>query len=82
MCHFQVSSHCWWFPFCHRCAVWPPIAASLHRHTGGSTLCFGPVYCPMSEMCGDSKIDTALSSACHTDCQYYFSSPQLQGHLN
>ncbi|CAI9598047.1 unnamed protein product, partial [Staurois parvus] len=18
MCHFQVSSHCWWVPFCHR----------------------------------------------------------------
>ncbi|CAI9569055.1 unnamed protein product, partial [Staurois parvus] len=18
MCHFQVSTHCWWVPFCHR----------------------------------------------------------------
>ncbi|CAI9545583.1 unnamed protein product [Staurois parvus] len=28
MCHFQVSSHCWWVPFCHRVLVWPPIAAA------------------------------------------------------
>ncbi|CAI9595041.1 unnamed protein product [Staurois parvus] len=21
MCHFQVSSHCWWVPFCHRVLV-------------------------------------------------------------
>ncbi|CAI9565763.1 unnamed protein product, partial [Staurois parvus] len=29
MCHFQVSSHCWWVPFCHRVLAdyGPPIAA-------------------------------------------------------
>ncbi|CAI9617829.1 unnamed protein product [Staurois parvus] len=30
MCHFQVSSHCWWVPFCHRVLAdyGPPIAAA------------------------------------------------------
>ncbi|CAI9545024.1 unnamed protein product [Staurois parvus] len=59
MCHFQVfSSHCWWFPFCHRVLLWPPIAAAIHRHTLWTPHSgFGPVDCPMSEVCDDSKID-------------------------
>ncbi|CAI9557206.1 unnamed protein product [Staurois parvus] len=31
MCHiFQISSHCWWVPFCHRVLAdyGPPIAAA------------------------------------------------------
>ncbi|CAI9538815.1 unnamed protein product [Staurois parvus] len=32
MCHFQVSSHCWWVPFCHRVLYGPPIAAASHRY--------------------------------------------------
>ncbi|CAI9545356.1 unnamed protein product [Staurois parvus] len=28
MCHFQVSSHSCWFPFCHRLLYGPPIAAA------------------------------------------------------
>ncbi|CAI9609738.1 unnamed protein product [Staurois parvus] len=42
MCHFQVSSHCWWVPFFHRVSVWPPIAAALHRHTVAPHSGFGP----------------------------------------
>ncbi|CAI9587059.1 unnamed protein product [Staurois parvus] len=56
MCHFQVSSHCWWVPFFHS-AVWPPIAAALHRHTVAPHSGFGPVTAQMSEVCGDSKIN-------------------------
>ncbi|CAI9573233.1 unnamed protein product, partial [Staurois parvus] len=38
MCHFQVSSHCWWVPFCHRVLAdyGPPIAAAR------PVICHGP----------------------------------------
>ncbi|CAI9613536.1 unnamed protein product, partial [Staurois parvus] len=29
MCHFQVSSHCWWVPFCHR-VLSPDTAGGFH----------------------------------------------------
>ncbi|CAI9541388.1 unnamed protein product, partial [Staurois parvus] len=37
---FQVSSHCWWVPFCHRVLAdyGPPIA------TARSVICHGPLY--------------------------------------
>ncbi|CAI9609285.1 unnamed protein product, partial [Staurois parvus] len=59
MCHFQVSSHCWWVPFCHRVLAdyGPPIAAASTPPHCGSTLWFWPVTAQMSEVCGDSKID-------------------------
>ncbi|CAI9549992.1 unnamed protein product [Staurois parvus] len=42
MCHFQVSSHCWWVPFCHRVLAdyGPPIAAAR------PVICHGPPYRP------------------------------------
>ncbi|CAI9618121.1 unnamed protein product [Staurois parvus] len=37
MCHFQVSSHCWWVPFCHRVLYGLPLllhlTATLWLHT-------------------------------------------------
>ncbi|CAI9593674.1 unnamed protein product [Staurois parvus] len=42
MCHFQVSSHCWWVPFCHRVAVWPPIAAASTATLWLQTLVLAP----------------------------------------
>ncbi|CAI9558012.1 unnamed protein product, partial [Staurois parvus] len=38
--HFQVSSHCWWVPFCHRVLAdyGPPIAAAR------PVICHGPPY--------------------------------------
>ncbi|CAI9597306.1 unnamed protein product [Staurois parvus] len=56
MCHFQVSSHCWWVPFCHRVRYGLPLLLPPPPHCG-STLWFWPRDCPMSEVCGDSKID-------------------------
>ncbi|CAI9572502.1 unnamed protein product [Staurois parvus] len=40
MCHFQVSSHCWCVPFCHRVLAdyGPPIAAAR------PLICHGPLY--------------------------------------
>ncbi|CAI9554566.1 unnamed protein product, partial [Staurois parvus] len=40
MCHFQVSSHCCWVPFCHRVLAdyGPPIAAAR------PLICHGPLY--------------------------------------
>ncbi|CAI9589507.1 unnamed protein product, partial [Staurois parvus] len=40
MCHFQVSSHCWCVPFCHRVLAdyGPPIAAAR------PVICHGPPY--------------------------------------
>ncbi|CAI9589865.1 unnamed protein product [Staurois parvus] len=56
MCHFQVSSHCWWVPFCHRCCM-ASHCCCLHCHTVAPHSGFGPVTAQMSEVCGDSKID-------------------------
>ncbi|CAI9588037.1 unnamed protein product, partial [Staurois parvus] len=56
MCHFQVSSHSCWFPFCHRLLYGLPCCC-LHRHTVAPNTGFGPVTGQMSEVCGDSKID-------------------------
>ncbi|CAI9550388.1 unnamed protein product, partial [Staurois parvus] len=40
MCHFQVSSHSCWFPFCHRLLAdyRPPIGAARPK------ICHGPPY--------------------------------------
>ncbi|CAI9576899.1 unnamed protein product [Staurois parvus] len=56
MCHFQVSSHCWWVPFCHR-VLYGLHCCCLHRHTVAPHSGFDPVTAQMSEVCGDSKID-------------------------
>ncbi|CAI9602200.1 unnamed protein product, partial [Staurois parvus] len=42
MCHFQVSSHCWCVPFCHRVLAdyGPPIAAAR------PVICHGPPVPP------------------------------------
>ncbi|CAI9613863.1 unnamed protein product, partial [Staurois parvus] len=48
MCHFQVSSHCWWVPFCHRVLAdyGPPIAAAR------PVICHGP---PPSSCCCQAR---------------------------
>ncbi|CAI9538304.1 unnamed protein product [Staurois parvus] len=46
MCHFQVSSHCWWFPFFVIGCCMASHCCCLHRHTVGSTLWFWPRDCP------------------------------------
>ncbi|CAI9615797.1 unnamed protein product [Staurois parvus] len=56
MCHFQVSSHCWWVPFCHR-VYGLPLLLPPPPHCGSTHSGFGPVTAQMSEVCGDSKID-------------------------
>ncbi|CAI9605048.1 unnamed protein product, partial [Staurois parvus] len=57
MCHFQVSSHCWWFPFFVIGCCMASHCCCLHRHTVAPHSGFGPVTAQMSEVCGDSKID-------------------------
>ncbi|CAI9603212.1 unnamed protein product, partial [Staurois parvus] len=58
MCHFQVSSHSCWFPFCHRLLYGLPLLLpKIHRHTVAPNTGFGPVTGQMSEVCGDSKIN-------------------------
>ncbi|CAI9572365.1 unnamed protein product [Staurois parvus] len=56
MCHFQVSSHCWWVPFCHRVLYGLPLLLPPPPHVAPHSG-FGPVTAQMSEVCGDSKID-------------------------
>ncbi|CAI9557954.1 unnamed protein product, partial [Staurois parvus] len=56
MCHFQVSSHSCWFPFCHRLLYGLPLLLPPPPHCG-SKHWFWPVTGQMSEVCGDSKID-------------------------
>ncbi|CAI9561288.1 unnamed protein product [Staurois parvus] len=58
MCHFQVSSHCWWVPFCHRVLYMAShCCCCLHRTLWLHTLVLPLVTAQMSEVCGDSKID-------------------------
>ncbi|CAI9588504.1 unnamed protein product, partial [Staurois parvus] len=45
MCHFQVSSHCWWVPFFHRVLYGLPIVLPPPPHCG-STLWFWLRDCP------------------------------------
>ncbi|CAI9623228.1 unnamed protein product [Staurois parvus] len=66
MCHFQVSSHCWWVPFCHRLLYGLPLLLPPPPHCG-STLWFWPVTAQMIEVCGDSKIDGAHLHVILTD---------------
>ncbi|CAI9602415.1 unnamed protein product [Staurois parvus] len=43
VCHFQVSSHCWWFPiFVIGCCYGPPIACCLHATLWLHTLVLAP----------------------------------------
>ncbi|CAI9547431.1 unnamed protein product [Staurois parvus] len=57
MCHFQVSSHSCWFPFCHRLLAdyRPPICAARPLNlpwaprTAWSTLLLGP-QCDMGSL--------------------------------
>ncbi|CAI9534908.1 unnamed protein product [Staurois parvus] len=47
MCHFQVSSHCWWVPFCHR-VLSPHTAGGFHFVIGccmASHCCCQPLIC-------------------------------------
>ncbi|CAI9535735.1 unnamed protein product [Staurois parvus] len=57
MCHFQVSSHCWWVPFCHRVLYGLPLLLPPPPHCGSTLWFWPPVTAQMSEVCGDSKID-------------------------
>ncbi|CAI9557679.1 unnamed protein product [Staurois parvus] len=57
MCHFQVSSHCWWVPFFVIGCCMASHCCCLHRRTVAPHSGFGPVTAQMSEVCGDSKID-------------------------
>ncbi|CAI9538076.1 unnamed protein product [Staurois parvus] len=45
MCHFQVSSHCWWVSFCHSVLYGLPLLLPPPPHCG-STLWFWPRDCP------------------------------------
>ncbi|CAI9619653.1 unnamed protein product [Staurois parvus] len=47
MCHFQVSSHSCWFPFCHRLLAdyRPPIGAARPQ------ICHGPPYRLVTRCC-------------------------------
>ncbi|CAI9551971.1 unnamed protein product [Staurois parvus] len=57
MCHFRVSSHCCWVPFCHRVLYGIPWLAASTATSVAPNSGFGPVTAQMSEVCGDSKID-------------------------
>ncbi|CAI9596709.1 unnamed protein product [Staurois parvus] len=81
MCHFQVSSHCWWVPFCHRVLYGLPLLLPHRPHCGSTHSGFGPVTAQMSEVCGDSKIDGTHLHVILTDSISSLPS-RLQGHLN
>ncbi|CAI9551892.1 unnamed protein product [Staurois parvus] len=66
MCHFQVSSHCWCVPFFHRVLYGLPLLLPP-RHTVAPHSGFGPVTAQMSEVCGDSKIDSTHLHVILTD---------------
>ncbi|CAI9597910.1 unnamed protein product, partial [Staurois parvus] len=54
MCHFQVSSHCWWVSiFVIGCCM-ASHCCCLHATLWLHTLVLAPVTAQMSEVCGDS----------------------------
>ncbi|CAI9551605.1 unnamed protein product, partial [Staurois parvus] len=68
MCHFQVSSHSCWFPFCHRLLAdyRPPIGAARPQ------ICHGPPYRlvtllqgPLCDMGPCTASHCSHSSMCH-----------------
>ncbi|CAI9617922.1 unnamed protein product [Staurois parvus] len=82
MCHFQVSSHCWWFHFFIGRCMAIPLLLCLHCHTVAPHSGFGPVTAQMSEVCGDSKIDGTHLHVILTDSISFLFPSRLQGHLN
>ncbi|CAI9559004.1 unnamed protein product [Staurois parvus] len=46
MCHFQVSSHCWWVPFFFIGCCMASHCCCLHRHTVAPHSGFWPRDCP------------------------------------
>ncbi|CAI9564352.1 unnamed protein product, partial [Staurois parvus] len=58
MCHFQVSSHSCWVPFCHRVLAdyGPPIAAAR------PLICHGPLYRLLMLL--------PRSTVCHAMCPF------------
>ncbi|CAI9554808.1 unnamed protein product [Staurois parvus] len=46
MCHFQVSSHCWWVPFWSHRVCMASHCCCLHRHTVAPHFWFWPRDCP------------------------------------
>ncbi|CAI9570676.1 unnamed protein product [Staurois parvus] len=81
MCHFQVSSHCWWVPFFHRVLYGLPLLLPPPPHCAPHSG-FGPVTAQMSEVCGDSKIDGTHLHVILTDSIISLPPSRLQGHLN
>ncbi|CAI9542628.1 unnamed protein product [Staurois parvus] len=76
MCHFQVSSHCWWVSiFCHRVLYGLSIAAASTATLWLHTLVFGPVNCPNVVKCAVILRSTASSCMSLLTDSYYFSSP-------
>ncbi|CAI9622078.1 unnamed protein product, partial [Staurois parvus] len=85
MCHFQVSSHCCWFPFCHRVLAdyGPPIAAAR------PLICHGPLYIPPPHAAARSRVSHGslyglpllLSPSPHTLPCATFRSPHTAGVL-
>ncbi|CAI9531496.1 unnamed protein product, partial [Staurois parvus] len=53
MCHFQVSSHCWWVPFCHRVLAdyGPPIAAAQARKSVMGPCTASSCCCQVQSVC-------------------------------
>ncbi|CAI9616253.1 unnamed protein product [Staurois parvus] len=42
MCHFQVSSHCWWVPFFHRVLYGLPLLLPPPPHCGSTLWVLAP----------------------------------------
>ncbi|CAI9555591.1 unnamed protein product, partial [Staurois parvus] len=70
MCHFQVSSHCWCVPFCHRVLAdyGPPIAAAR------PVICHGPLYRLLMLLPGPESL-MGNCTASHCCCLHHHTLP-------
>ncbi|CAI9556442.1 unnamed protein product, partial [Staurois parvus] len=71
MCHFQVSSHCCWVPFCHRVLAdyGPPIAAAR------PVICHGPLYRLLMLLPGPQCLMGPCTAASHCCCLHRHTLP-------
>ncbi|CAI9599900.1 unnamed protein product [Staurois parvus] len=72
MCHFQVSSHCWWCSiFCHRVLAdyGPPIAAAR------PVICHGPLYRLLMLAARSQSLSWVPCTASHCCCLHRHTLP-------
>ncbi|CAI9557156.1 unnamed protein product, partial [Staurois parvus] len=71
MCHFQVSSHCCWVPFCHRVLADYGLPDAAAR----PLICHGPLYRLLMLLARSTVCHGSLYTASHCCCLHRHTLP-------